>query len=129
MVYGQARSRLSEEVAGRQPARSIRRRTHLNILQVIPQMHAGGAERTVIEVAQAIVEDGGQAIVVSCGGRLVADLEAVGARHVTLDMKTKNPLKAWECMKKKAKRLICPNQKAAQKWKSPKKKPIFLLVF
>ena len=67
----------------------------MNILQVIPQMHAGGAERTVIEVAQAIVEDGGQAIVVSCGGRLVADLEAVGARHVTLDMKTKNPLKIW----------------------------------
>jgi len=67
----------------------------LNILQVIPQMHAGGAERTVIEVAQAIVDAGGQAIVVSCGGRLVADLEAVGARHVTLDMKTKNPLKIW----------------------------------
>lgn len=95
MVYGQARSRLSEEVAGRQPARSIRRRTHLNILQVIPQMHAGGAERTVIEVAQAIVEDGGKAIVASCGGRLVADLEAIGAHHVTLDLKTKNPVRIW----------------------------------
>ena len=95
MVYGQARSRLSEEVAGRQPARLIRRRTHLNILQVIPQMHAGGAERTVIEVAEAVIADGGKAVVVSCGGRLTQELEALGARHVTLDMKTKNPLKIW----------------------------------
>lgn len=67
----------------------------MNILQVIPQMHAGGAERTVIEVAEAVIADGGKAVVVSCGGRLTQELEALGARHVTLDMKTKNPLKIW----------------------------------
>lgn len=71
------------------------RRTRLNILQVIPQMHAGGAERTVLEVAEAIMADGGQALVASRGGRLVAELEALGARHVTLEMDTKNPLKIW----------------------------------
>jgi len=67
----------------------------VNILQVIPQMHAGGAERTVIEVAEAIIADGGQAVVVSHGGRLVDELERVGAHHITLDMKTKNPVAIW----------------------------------
>jgi len=67
----------------------------MNILQVIPQMHAGGAERTVIEVAEAVIADGGKVVVVSCGGRLTQELEALGAHHVTLDMKTKNPLKIW----------------------------------
>lgn len=74
--------------------KSVRKASQrMNILQVIPQMHAGGAERTVIEVAEAVIADGGKAVVVSCGGRLTQELEALGARHVTLDMKTKNPLK------------------------------------
>ena len=40
------------------------------ILQVIPELSAGGAERTTIEVAEAVVEAGGWPIVVSEGGRL-----------------------------------------------------------
>ena len=49
------------------------------ILQIIPELSAGGAERTTLEVAEAIMEAGGRAIVASEGGRLVPALEALGA--------------------------------------------------
>ena len=48
------------------------------ILQVIPEMSAGGAERTTLEVVEAIIEAGGRAVVASEGGRLVSALEAAG---------------------------------------------------
>lgn len=71
------------------------RRWALNILQVIPELDAGGAERTTIEVAEAIVATGGRALVASRGGRLEGELAAVGGELVRLDMKTKNPLAIW----------------------------------
>ena len=67
----------------------------MNILQVIPELDAGGAERTTIEVAQAIVSEGGRALVASRGGRLEDELEAVGGELIALDMKTKNPFSIW----------------------------------
>lgn len=65
------------------------------VLQVIPAVEAGGAERTTLEVARAVVAAGGKAVVCSSGGRLVPALEAVGARHVTLPMASKNPAQMW----------------------------------
>lgn len=62
------------------------------ILQVIPELSAGGAERTVIEMAEAITEAGGRAIVASEGGRLLSNLKAVGGDHIRLDLASKNPL-------------------------------------
>ncbi len=62
------------------------------ILQVIPDLSAGGAERTTLEMAEAILEAGGWPIVVSEGGRLVADLEKLGGLHVHLPVSTKNPI-------------------------------------
>lgn len=62
------------------------------ILQVIPELSAGGAERTTLEVAEAIIEAGGRAIVASEGGRLVSALRATGAEHVGLGLNTKNPV-------------------------------------
>lgn len=64
----------------------------MNILQIIPELDAGGAERTTIDVAAAIVEAGGTALVASCGGRMEEELRAVGGELIRLDMKTKNPL-------------------------------------
>ena len=66
------------------------------ILQVIPDLVTGGAERTTIDVAAAIVRAGGTALVASEGGQLVAELDAVGARHITLPVKSKNPLTIWK---------------------------------
>ena len=62
------------------------------VLQVIPDLDAGGAERSAVEVATAVVEAGGRALVVSTGGRLVAELEAAGAGFVALPVDSKNPL-------------------------------------
>lgn len=67
----------------------------MNILQVIPELDAGGAERTTIEVAEAIVAAGGRALVASRGGRLEDELKAVGGELIRLDMKTKNPASIW----------------------------------
>lgn len=54
-----------------------------NVLQVLPALDAGGVERTTIEVAEALVEAGHGAYVVSGGGRLVQRLTKTGATHFT----------------------------------------------
>jgi glycosyltransferase involved in cell wall biosynthesis len=61
------------------------------ILQIVPGLSAGGAERTVIEVAEAITLGGGRALVVSEGGRMEDELHAVGGELIRLNAKTKNP--------------------------------------
>jgi len=40
------------------------------ILQIIPRLDAGGAERTTIDVAAALVEQGARALVACQGGRM-----------------------------------------------------------
>jgi glycosyltransferase involved in cell wall biosynthesis len=63
----------------------------LVVVQLIPALHTGGAERSTLEVGRALVEAGHRSIVISSGGRLVAQLEAEGSEHVTLDIGTKSP--------------------------------------
>lgn len=65
------------------------------LLQVIPELEAGGAERTVLDVVEAVVAAGGSALVASQGGRLEEELAALGGRHVRLPLKSKNPLTIW----------------------------------
>lgn len=65
------------------------------ILQVLPALEAGGVERGTIEIAEAIREAGFRPLVASAGGALVAELQALGARHVTLPLATKAPLGLW----------------------------------
>lgn len=63
------------------------------ILQIIPELDAGGAERTAIDIAGALVEAGARALVASNGGRLVSELQARGGLWVPFPAKTKNPLR------------------------------------
>ncbi|WP_417687571.1 glycosyltransferase family 4 protein [Roseibium sp.] len=65
------------------------------VLQVIPDLKTGGAERTTVDVAKALVEAGWKAIVVSQGGRMLDELQQTGALHVALPVKSKNPLTIW----------------------------------
>jgi len=65
------------------------------ILQVIPDLETGGAERTTVDVAIAIMDRGWNAVVASAGGRLVSELETIGAEHITLPLASKNPLVIW----------------------------------
>lgn len=63
------------------------------ILQVIPALGSGGGvERGTVEIAEAITEAGGRALVVSAGGPQVHDLTRAGAEHITLPVDSKNPL-------------------------------------
>jgi glycosyltransferase involved in cell wall biosynthesis len=64
----------------------------LTVLQLVPALNAGGAERSTLEIGAALVAAGHRSIVVSAGGRLVPELEAQGSRHVTLDLSRKSPL-------------------------------------
>ncbi len=69
--------------------------TSRTVLQVIPALQAGGAERTVIEVADAIVRAGGRALVASAGGRMTEDLANVGGEHIELAADSKAPQTVW----------------------------------
>ncbi len=66
------------------------------ILQVIPHLGAGGAERTTIEVAEALSAGGATPLVASVGGRLEGELTRVGGQLIRIDsLATKNPLQVW----------------------------------
>lgn len=63
------------------------------ILQVIPHLAAGGAERTAIEVTEALTAAGAKSLVASKGGRLEAELVRAGGELIRIDnAPTKNPL-------------------------------------
>src|SRR5690606_32513008 len=62
----------------------------LTVVQLLPAMESGGVERSTLEIAQALVEAGHRALVVSAGGRLVPRLQALGAEHLELDIGRKS---------------------------------------
>ncbi|MEQ8392590.1 MAG: glycosyltransferase family 4 protein [Thalassospira sp.] len=62
------------------------------ILQVLPELDAGGVERGTVDIARAIVDGGGKALVASQGGRLERELARFGATHINLPLKSKNIL-------------------------------------
>ncbi len=61
------------------------------ILQVIPELDTGGAELTVIEMAEAISKGGGLPLVASRGGRMESRLMQVGGELVRMAADSKNP--------------------------------------
>lgn len=63
-----------------------------NVLQVLPELDAGGVERTTIEVADALIASGNGAFAVSAGGRLVQKLTKTGATHFTANVGKKSLL-------------------------------------
>lgn len=62
------------------------------LLQVVPELETGGAEQTTIDVARAVIQAGGTALVATRGGRMVARLESDGARLAQMPVNSKNPL-------------------------------------
>lgn len=62
----------------------------MKIVQILPELNAGGVERGTLEIARHLVDEGHEAVVVSHGGRLVAELEKSGARHVTMPVHRKS---------------------------------------
>lgn len=63
------------------------------ILQVIPELSAGGAERTVVEVAAALTAAGATALVASEGGRMERQLADAGGELIRMSkLRSKNPI-------------------------------------
>lgn len=67
----------------------------ITVLQIIPSLGAGGAERAVLDVAAALVRFGNRALVMSAGGAMVAALQQSGAAHYLRQVDSKNPLVMW----------------------------------
>lgn len=84
-------------VVGRRPEveRTVgKEQPKLRIVQVVPELNAGGVERGTIEFAREIVKRGHESWVISHGGKLVERLCDEGSAHVQLDVCSKNPLSA-----------------------------------
>jgi lipopolysaccharide heptosyltransferase II len=62
----------------------------MNILQILPELNVGGVERGTVDLAKYLVKAGHKAVVVSNGGDMVADLQALGAVHYQLPVNAKN---------------------------------------
>ena len=78
------------------------------ILQILPNLKQGGVERGTIEMAKAIADSGGTAIVVSGGGAMVAQLQRIGVEHITLPVGSKNPLR-WPSIRRKLRLIMTDN--------------------
>ena len=62
------------------------------LLQVLPALESGGAERGAVDVAVAAREAGWTSLVTSAGGRMVHELQRAGVEHIELGVDSKNPL-------------------------------------
>ncbi len=63
----------------------------LTVLQLLPALAGGGVERGTLEVAAALARAGHRSLVMSAGGRLVAELEAAGSEHLCWPIGRKSP--------------------------------------
>lgn len=64
----------------------------MKVLQILPELNSGGVERGTVQVADFLVREGHEALVVSNGGRLVPVLKECGVRHVAMAVHKKSPL-------------------------------------
>jgi glycosyltransferase involved in cell wall biosynthesis len=62
------------------------------VLQVLPALVTGGAERGAIDVAAALHQAGGTPLVASAGGPMARELERWRVPHFILPLDSKNPL-------------------------------------
>lgn len=61
----------------------------MRVVQLLPELNAGGVETGTLETARSLVQAGHESIVISAGGRLVKSLEADGSRHILLPVHKK----------------------------------------
>ncbi len=85
-------------------------RPHATVLQVLPAMGtSGGVERGTVEIARAIVEAGGRAIVASAGGAREYELTRVKAEHISLPVDSKNPFTMYKNIERLMKIIAAEN--------------------
>jgi len=64
----------------------------MNVMHLLPSLSSGGVEHVVLELCQGLCERGIRCSVVSAGGGMVGDIEAAGARHITMPIGRKSLL-------------------------------------
>ena len=64
----------------------------LTILIVVPSLQAGAADVGVIDLVRILAAAGNRPIVLSSGGRMEADVAALGGEFIRADVASKNPL-------------------------------------
>jgi len=80
------------------------------VMQVLPAMGtSGGVERGTVEIANAVVQAGGRAIVVSSGGPRTHELKRVKAEHVTMPVESKNPFIMYRNIGRLTKLIVAEN--------------------
>lgn len=62
------------------------------VLQVVPRLITGGAERGAVDIAVALAKAGGTALVASEGGPMENELKRADVVHIKLPLASKNPL-------------------------------------
>lgn len=66
----------------------------MRILQILPSLDDGGVERGTVDSNRLYVAAGHESWVISAGGKRVVEIERDGGKHLTLEVKSKNPLTA-----------------------------------
>lgn len=61
------------------------------VLQIVPDLQSGGAERATIDMAEALAQAGARCLVASRGGRMVSELQSKGGVWLPFPAATKNP--------------------------------------
>jgi len=61
----------------------------MKVIQILPELNAGGVERGTLEIASYLVDHGHESIVISNGGRLVPALEKGGSWHIQVPVHRK----------------------------------------
>lgn len=61
------------------------------ILQIVPDLESGGAERATVDMAEALSRVGARCLVASRGGRMVSELQSKGGVWLRFPAATKNP--------------------------------------
>jgi glycosyltransferase involved in cell wall biosynthesis len=74
----------------------------MKVVQILPELNAGGVEGHVLELAGFLASQGHESIVISNGGNMVAKLEQSGVRHVTMPVHRKSLRSLFQVRKLRA---------------------------
>ncbi|HRK98265.1 MAG TPA: glycosyltransferase family 4 protein [Alphaproteobacteria bacterium] len=71
------------------------KQSQLTVMQVLPNLGAGGAEQTTVDVTAALIAAGHRAVVVSNGGSRVIEIQRAGGIHIEMPVHSKSPFTMW----------------------------------
>ena len=74
----------------------------MKVVQILPELNAGGVEGHVLELAGFLASQGHESIVISNGGNMVAKLEQRGVRHVMMPVHRKSLRSLFQVRKLRA---------------------------